>query len=189
MSEPQDLLDQLRHGDEQAMRKVYLDCGKKFRKWAGRQFSGLPLADRLDAWHDAFYTFLVNLSQGKVKVLVAGICTYLTAIGKNTLLKRNTHRRRIEPLDDHPANAGSIHPPGELTEEERADLVRRLREAVGALSPQKRRIVELRYIQGKSIAEIREIIGYVSDNAVSVTLSRALQEIRDKLKDKSSGTT
>lgn len=189
MAEPQDLLERLRHGDEQAMREVYLNCGKRFGKWASRQFSGLPLADRLDAWHDAFYAFLVNLAQGKVKTLAAGICTYLTAIGKNTLLKRNTDRRRFEPLDDHRTDQASAYPSGEWTEEMHADRAGLFHEAVQALAPQKRRIVELRYIEGKSIAAIREIIGYASDNAVSVTLSRALQEIRDRIGDKSSGTS
>jgi RNA polymerase sigma factor (sigma-70 family) len=187
MSEPQDLFDRLSHGDEQAMREVYQRCGKRFLKWASRQFSGLSRADRLDAWHDAFYTLLVNLDNGKIKRLVADICTYLTAIGRNCLLKRTSHHRRTRPLEDCPPDGAHLAQPTEMTEYPE-DRLRQFYKAVQALSPQKRRIVELRYIEGKSVAAIREIIGYASENAVSVTLSRALQEIRDGMNDKSPGT-
>jgi RNA polymerase sigma factor (sigma-70 family) len=187
MPEPRDLLERLADGDEKAMREVYQECGRNFLKWAARRFDRLTADDRLDAWHDTFYTFLLNLAQGKLKTLTAHICSSLTDIGKHVLLKRTLQDRPIEPLSDNLAEAVVAGPSHEEAEELTQVRLRLFEEAVNALSPQKRRIVRLRMIDGKTPSEIRAILGYDSDNSVSVTLSRAMQEIRTFIDNRANG--
>ncbi len=57
-------------------------------------------------------------------------------------------------------------------------------DAVGQLPSQSRKILMLRYIEGKSIEEIMKTMQYTSVNAVSVTLSRNLKKLREILGSK-----
>jgi RNA polymerase sigma-70 factor (ECF subfamily) len=59
---------------------------------------------------------------------------------------------------------------------DRSELVR-LRAAVDGLSPQQREIVELRYVDGRSFAEIAEVLG-MSKNGVFARHERAIDALR-----------
>ena len=44
---------------------------------------------------------------------------------------------------------------------------------------QSRRMIMLRYVDGKSIAEIKNEMNYQSENAISVNLSRTLKKLKE----------
>ena len=54
-------------------------------------------------------------------------------------------------------------------------------QAVDELPEQSRRILMQRFVEGKSIPDIMETMGYTSVNAVSVTLSRSLKKLKDSI--------
>lgn len=53
--------------------------------------------------------------------------------------------------------------------------------AVEQLPVQSRRLLVMRYMEGKSIDEIMKEMNYNSGNAVSVTLSRSLKKLKEML--------
>ena len=54
-----------------------------------------------------------------------------------------------------------------------------LNKKIVELPEQSRRMIMLRYVDGKSIAEIKNEMNYQSENAISVNLSRTLKKLKE----------
>lgn len=189
---PQDLLDRIRSGEKHAVQEIYMRNRPVFLKWSARKFPGLSGADREDAWHDTIIAFILNVRSGRLKELHTQLTTYLFSIGEHILLKKLGRDKR-EQVIVHRISQTPAHEDGPVVdaEAERNRLKALMHEAVAGLPAQQQRMVVLRYIEARSIPEIRMIMGYESDNAVRVTLSRAVKQIREQIKrrDNTSGKT
>lgn len=56
-----------------------------------------------------------------------------------------------------------------------------IRDAFASLSPTERAVFDLRFAQGRSSAEVAQILGYNSPGVVDTTVSRARKKLRDRL--------
>ena len=63
--------------------------------------------------------------------------------------------------------------------EERKDL---LLNAINELPPQSKQVLMLRFIEGKSLKDISQILNYGSLNVLSATISRSLKRLKENIK-------
>ena len=63
--------------------------------------------------------------------------------------------------------------------EERKDL---LLNAINELPPQSKQVLMLRFIEGKSLNDISQILNYGSLNVLSATISRSLKRLKENIK-------
>lgn len=106
---------------------------------------------------------------------------WLFRIAHNAVLnaRRSEKRRRTEPLpaDLEEPSAASSDPAGVAA---RTDEMRRVRAAVDELSPDRRQVIVLRFVDGLSTTEIAEVLQR-SEGAVRVLQHRALREIANRV--------
>lgn len=56
-----------------------------------------------------------------------------------------------------------------------------IRDAFASLSPMERAVLDLRFVEGRSSAEVAQILGYKSSGVVDTTVSRAREKLRNRL--------
>lgn len=140
------------------------------------------LGDHHDAEDATERTFLAALRGiGSFEDRGATFRAWLFRIARNTIAnsRRSRFRRRTAPLDalpEHPA-APDADPAG-LTV--RADELRAIRHALGALPEDRRQVVLLRFVEGLSARETGVVLDR-SEGAVRVLLHRALRDLADRL--------
>lgn len=105
--------------------------------------------------------------------------SWLFRIAHNTLVNqlRTRHRGRTERLEV--ALDQSAADDVDVTVERREE-VRRVWRAVAELSPERRRVILLRFVDELTSREIGEVLGR-SEGAIRVLLHRALREVADRL--------
>ena len=74
------VLEDLRTGNEKALRKVYEDNRDKFLNFAKRY--NLPHNDVVDIYQDTYVIFYNNIMSGKIETMTSSISTYLFSVGK-----------------------------------------------------------------------------------------------------------
>jgi RNA polymerase sigma factor (sigma-70 family) len=166
----------------QAFDQIYLRYRDDFVRTAKHRFSSTPEADILDAWQDSLVSFFEQISSGKLQTLTCSIKGFLYLIGFRYIMKShhlNLKTDHVESFTDHQEN---------LHFAEEMDLMPELNEdqilfnaRIQELPEQGKRMLMLRYVDGKSIPEIAKEMNYQSENSVSVTLSRTLKKLKDLL--------
>jgi len=68
----------------------------------------------------------------------------------------------------------------ELLEEHKVILIN----SINDLPEQSKRILMLRFIEGKSLKHIAELVNYTSLNAISVSISRSLKRLKEDIQQK-----
>jgi len=143
------------------------------------------LARRLLAWpgdvedvvQEVFVAVLKHLGRFRGDCRVE---TWLTRITVNTCRtwerKRLLRLKLLRRLERRPAEAAPGAGPAGVD----AEVLGRVRRAVGALPWRYREVVVLRYLEQMEVADIATALG-VSGNVVSVRLNRARQRLAEKL--------
>lgn len=161
---------------------LYMD---DFLKSAGYKFNSVPQEDLIDAWQDTIISFFEQIRSGRLTNLSCSMKTFLYLLGFRYILKYKKKYIKEVSTDtfEHseiPEEVFQTFDYVEPAQEERQMML----DAVGQLPSQSRKILMLRYIEGKSIEEIMKTMQYTSVNAVSVTLSRNLKKLREILGSK-----
>lgn len=161
---------------------IYDTYRNDFLRWAAQKFQSAGRDDLLDAWHDTMIMFYEQVRDHKLTHLTCELKTYLFLIGYRRLLKMHKKGEKIDLVDEIDANKFvdegiNVFDWDDMEEERR----RILKNAVDELPEQSRQILVQRFIEGKSVPEIMEAMGYTSVNAVSVTLSRSLKRLKDTI--------
>lgn len=175
-------LQALASGDMHVLEEIYVRHRDEFLAWAGTRFGESDRQELLDAWHDAVIMFYEQVSDGRLTRLTCAMRTYLFTIGFRRMLTLRKKKGRSELKEDFHANddmAETINMDEWVDMDERCYKI--CMQAVEDLPTQSRRILVLRYLEGKELAEILRIMKYKSANSVSVTLSRALNTLREIL--------
>lgn len=176
------LIQSLSDGDMAVLDQIYDTYRDDFLRWSKSRFQSADLADLLDAWHDTMIMFYEQVRDRKLTHLTCDIKSYLFLIGYRRLIRMHKVAEKIDLADEVNANI-QIDESINTLESEEMDNERRtlLIQAVDELPEQSRRILMLRFVEGKSVSDIMETMGYTSVNAVSVTLSRCLKKLKDSI--------
>jgi RNA polymerase sigma factor (sigma-70 family) len=177
---PNSLLQSLASGDMSILDRLYDAHRDDFLRWAGHRFVVKNRDDLLDAWHDTMIMFYEQVRDRKLTNLTCEIKTYLFTIGYRRLLKIFKRNEKIDLVEEFDANNDIDESINVLESEKMQEEHQRiLQEAVQELPEKSRQILVMRFMEGKSIPQIRAQMGYESENAVSVTLSRGLKKLKE----------
>jgi len=173
-------LENLRKGDDQALRKVYVEYRQPFLNYA-RKFQ-MDDDSILDIYQDSIIAMRENLINGKVNDLKSSLKTYLFGIGKYKVYAYLREHKKTHLMDtvDIPGESVpefDVEPEGNpLTEKQ--ELIKR---ALLKMGGRCRNILELFYYRGLTIDEIRESEGYENNNTVKSQKSRCLKTLKQMI--------
>jgi len=175
------LLLSLSQGNMAVLDQLYDDHRDDFLRWAGQRFHVKNRDDLLDAWHDTMIMFYEQVRDKKLVHLTCEIKTYLFTIGYRRLLKIFKKNEKIDLVDGFDANIYIDESINVSEEEENVEMQqhKKLHDAIGRIPEKSRRILIMRFMEKKSIPQIKQELGYESENAVSVTLSRGLRKLKE----------
>ncbi|HRH99650.1 MAG TPA: sigma-70 family RNA polymerase sigma factor [Saprospiraceae bacterium] len=144
------------------------------------RFNTSSEADIVDAWQDAVISFYDQIKSGKLQTLSCTIKSFLFLIGFRILIKSYHYNSRHETIDSFASEHENLKYAYdmELLSEPNENQVL-LSKKIVELPEQSRRMLILRYVDGKSIAEIKNEMNYQSENAISVNLSRTLKKLKE----------
>lgn len=176
------LLQSLSGGNMAVLDQLYDAHRDDFLKWAGARFHIKNRDDLLDAWHDTVIMFYEQVRDKKLTHLTCEVKTFLFTIGYRRLLKMFKKNEKTDLVDEFDANINISQSINVIENEDIMEQQQQLLKASIEKLPEKsRQILVLRYMEGKSIPYIMKEMGYESENAVSVTLSRGLKKLKDSL--------
>ncbi len=174
------ILESLSGGNMAILDDLYDRHRDDFLRWAGQRFHIKNRDDLIDAWHDSMIMFYEQVRDRKLTHLTCEIKTYLFLIGYRRLLKIFKKNEKTELVEEFDANINIDESINVIENEEIMEQQQYiLHIAVQELPVKSRQILVMRFLEGKSIPQIMEQTGYTSENAVSVTISRALKRLKE----------
>lgn len=176
---PGNIIRSLSAGNMNVLDRVYDAYRDVFIKWAGQRFHLKNRQDILEAWHDTMIIFYEQIRDKKLKQLTCELRTYLFTIGYRRLIKMHKENGKMELMEDISA-IQDINESIDISELEEINGQKEklLVASIDELPDQTRRMLIKRFMGKKSIPQITTEMGYESENAVSVTLSRGLKQLK-----------
>jgi RNA polymerase sigma-70 factor (ECF subfamily) len=113
-------------------------------------------------------TFLALFREKDKLAAAASVRAWVLAIARNTAISLLRSRRPAAPLFEGLADRGPIREPADRE---------RLHQALAGLSEEERHLVQMRFLEGKSPAEMGAVTGR-QPGTVATALCRALQRLR-----------
>jgi RNA polymerase sigma factor (sigma-70 family) len=174
------MLQSLAEGRMSVLDQLYDRYRNDFLRWAGSRFQLKNRDDLLDAWHDTMIMFYEQVRDKKLTHLTCDIKTYLFTIGYRRLIKLHKKTERIDLVDEIDVNINIDESINVLESEAMSERKQQLLMTVITELPEKsRQVLIYRFLEGKTVSEIKRVMGYASENAVSVTLSRGLKQLKE----------
>ena len=164
--------------------QVYTTYKPAYLNWARQRFPSTNQQDIVDSWHDSIIAFYEQVISKKLISLTCEIKTYLFTIGYRSLLKK--HKKIQKIFDDEEIDKKLIDASLNLFFEEEDPLKEQkemLLKEINQLPTQSQQILMLRFIEGKSLKDISEIVIYNSLNVLSATISRSLKLLKNKIQN------
>ena len=177
-----DLFDDLRNGNYGRIDELYRDHRDAFVAYAGRQLN-CPEEDAADCFQDAVIVFYKNVRSGRLSELTSSIRTYLFAVGKRLVYRRNQQRRRELPTDHEDGHKTAGDDPEALdlsllNRYEDDHRRQQLAAAIGRLGEACRKILTLKYYHNYPHESIQTALGYSSPGAVRIKAMRCLDKLK-----------
>ncbi len=179
MSETSDIIAQLKSGDEETLKEVYLTNKKPFFLFASRY--QLNNDDLLDTYQDAIIALYENAKKGKIDDLKSNVATYLFAIGKFMIFKRFKNKKDIIALDEVDISQIDWEEIEENNEETQLNL---LKNAIIKLGEQCQNVLRLFYFEEKKLDEIQSILSYSNKDVLKAQKSRCLKQLKELIHHK-----
>lgn len=134
----------------------------------------------IEIYQDAFIVLYENVASGKLTSLSSSIKTYLFSIGKYKILEHHRARKKLVRVTEDEFDVVTH----EIVMEEEIENTQQqqLQEILPKLGKRCRNILELFYLQGLKIDEIKQAEGYENANTVKAQKSRCLKQLKSLLK-------
>ncbi len=179
----QQLIEQIRSGDEKSMVQVYQLHKNGFIHWAQINYK-IDEASAADAFQDAVVCLYNNITKGKLEHLTSSLKTYLYAIGKNVVRKKLQkpilfHQDELQIVENLRAE-----PVDSFAENDRQRFVAKLMNTIG--EPCKT-ILQLFYFKGFTMQAIAKAMNYKNENVAKTQKLRCLTNLKNMVKEKFSG--
>jgi RNA polymerase sigma factor (sigma-70 family) len=182
-AEDQEIFSDLKSGQLKAFDQLYKLYRSDFLKAASFKFKMVPKEDIIDAWQDTVISFYEQVNAGKLTTLSCSLKSYLFILGYRYIIKYNRRHAReysTDMIDEHrDIDTSEVELEWEATLNNENKIVE---DAISQLPEQSKRMLVMRYLEGKSIEEIKIAMNYTSSKAVSVGVSRTVQRLREMIK-------
>ncbi|PHI20746.1 hypothetical protein CEQ90_06765 [Lewinellaceae bacterium SD302] len=175
------LLQNIRDGRHELLDTLYRDHRDAFLSYA-RQHLYANEEDAADCFQDAVIVFYKNAVSGKLTELTSTIRTYLFAIGKRMVYRKNQQRRREAPVDldleRSPADEIDLSIFTRIDDDHRKQF---LAAAMNRMGDTCRQILTLFYYHRYPIESIQTTLNLSSPGAVRVKKLRCLESLKKML--------
>jgi RNA polymerase sigma-70 factor, ECF subfamily len=169
-----DLAAAFKGGDDRAFTLLY----ERYRR--ALYLFALKMLSETEAARDLVQDVFVTIYQNRSRLnRPDSFRSWLFTIGRNRCLSHLRQRRDRTPLEEAPAEAIAVDPPGDGRET--AEDVRLIRRALNALKIEYREVLVLREYQDLSYREIAEITES-TESAVKSRLFKARRALHESLK-------
>ncbi len=178
------IISLISQGNMEVLDQVYTTYKPAYLNWARQRFPSTNQQDIVDSWHDSIIAFYEQVISKKLVTLSCELRTYLFTIGYRSLLKK--HKKIQKIFDDEEIDKKLIDASLNLFFEEEDPLKEQremLLKEINQLPTQSQQILMLRFIEGKSLKDISEIVNYNSLNVLSATISRSLKLLKNKIQN------
>ncbi|GHB26265.1 RNA polymerase sigma factor [Mongoliitalea lutea] len=169
----EELVKQLKSGDQRAIGKVYEAYRKPFFDFAKRYNLDYGIIE--DTYQDVILALVENAMKGKLDNLSSSLKTYVFAIGKYMIFQR------LRKINSGPYLLAELPESLEWDDhEEHAELeqVKLLEKYLSSLGDRCREIINLSYYQQKSADDITQILNYPNKETLKSQKSRCLQHLK-----------
>lgn len=181
--EDQQLIEQIKKGDEKSVVRVYQLHKNGFIHWAQVNYK-IDDASAADAFQDAVVCLYNNIIKGRLENLTSSLKTYLYAIGKNIVRKKLQQPIALDKDDLWIIENLKAEPVDHFAASERQQFVARLMDTIG--EPCKT-ILRLFYFKGFTMEAIAKALDYKNENVAKTQKLRCLTHLKSMVKNKFSG--
>ncbi len=179
MNESENLIQQLKQGDEKTIRDLYMKNKNGFLLFAARY--KLPHDDLIDIYQDAIMALIENAKRGKIDSLKSNISTYLFGIGKFMIFQKLKKEKKTYDLADF----GNLEYEDESYDESVYNLqINALEKAFNKLGEKCQQVLKLFYYEQKSMDEIQQELKYSNKDVLKSQKSRCLKQLKDLTQEK-----
>ena len=174
------LIAQIRGGDENKLAAIYRAYRNDFIYWAVRHFScDEDLAK--DVFQVSVTIFYENIMSGKLGKLSSSVKTYLFAIGKNKLHENQVRRDRDLKIQQHEGRKIKENfqlEPLEGDANERETLYQTLEKALDELGEPCRTVLDMYYYRQMSIDQIAGALQYKGTDSAKTQKYKCLTRLK-----------
>ncbi len=171
------LLDQIRSGDESALKEIYLQYREPFFAYMHKQFK-LDTENVKELFQLSMVIFYDNVITGKVKELRSGIKTYLIAIGKNKARELLRNNRRITDHLDEVLIGSILDEDGITNKKQLEENILNITQALETLGDPCKKILQLFYYQKLNMLEISNALDYKNVNTAKNLKYKCLKRLQ-----------
>jgi len=183
--EDAELFAAIKAGRHELLDELYVQHRAAFLTYAQRQLYATE-DDAADCFQDAVIAFYKNIVSGRLTELTCGIRTYLFAIGKRLVYRKNEKRHREVPSDpdagiglgNDPANELDMSLLNRFENDHRKAL---LASSLGKLGDTCRELLTLFYYHRYPIESIQDSLGLSSPGATRIKKMRCLDKLKKML--------
>ena len=177
-----DVIFQLKKGDRDTLKKIYLEHKREFFKFANRFH--LKDMDLEDIYQDAMIALMENAQKGKMDDLGCSIKTYLFSIGKYMAYNHTRNKSKTyHTKDDYVFDKHEYETMDSILENESLSFYqKKIVDGLKKLGNKCREILTLFYYSGLTIEEIMSAQGYENKNTVKSQKSRCLKSLKELIK-------
>lgn len=168
-------LEELKKGGPKVYEKIYTAYKEPFYAFA-KAYTSETIGIE-EAYQEAIISLYENVMNRKITSLESSLKTYLFAIGKYKLFGQLRSEKRLVPI-----TAVELPETVDLEEEPLNDRQQKLKASFRKLGERCQQILELFYLNGYTISEIKDIENYENENTVKAQKSRCLRQLKSLIK-------
>jgi RNA polymerase sigma factor (sigma-70 family) len=174
MDSDNNILQELRRGNDFVLERTYNDFRKEFIGWVYKNYH-CSEEDAKDAYQMAFFIFYQQVRTGKLMNINSSLKTYIFSLGKNKVLENYRYNKRFK---------FEIHD-NMLTEEEDFEIelehnekFERISKGLKEMGEPCKSILVKTYYQHKNMSEIAQEMGYKNADTSKNLKYKCLQRLK-----------
>ncbi len=178
------VIDKLNKGDEQLFQELYQYYKRDFTCWLQHSYE-IDEAVAGDCFQEALCNLYLNAYSGNIAHTHTNLKTYIFAIGKYQLLKRQEKYKaenHVNEVSNPSADEEMVWPFLYDPEFEPSPEVKLVYDKLDNLNPACRRILEMLYLKQDTYQQISEKLGY-SKRVLRTKKWRCLKKLRSLVKN------
>lgn len=178
-------ISKIKNGDNEALGIIYENHREEFIGWLLKQYA-VTFEEARDIYQYAILIFYTNAIRGKLDIMSSSIKTYLFAIGKNQVLKRDREFQRFtNVLIDNIVDEGEFfRNEKHITEEQ----LLQVSEALNELGDPCKKLLEYAYFRKMNMEEITVALGYKNAATTKNLKYKCIQRLKKIIFQNSSNT-
>lgn len=182
----QEIVDQLKEGEEALFKAFYLREQEKFISWCQKELS-LGSDEARDAYQEAQMYLYENIVHGRLNQLSSQLSTYLYSIAKNQVFmkfrKESTVLKHESRLNEHLVFLKSTEDLGS----DKAHAAVQIKKEIDRMLEPCRSLLKLFYYESLSFKDIAQRLGYKNDNVAKNQKKRCLERLRKNTQSEENG--